>query len=400
MIAYQDFDLRLRSDGDRYAVIASLDSQDVSEPLTVDLSRSWELDDLERESTEAVRRRGAELFDALIPGRVRALYHQARGRIGNDAGAGIRIRLRFDPRDPQLRPLLRLPWEIAFDGSADGGGKWPALDPRYPIVRTIDSMEPAGDPGSGPLQRVVLAQSNPGSSEPLAAEREITEVQTALGCVGVSPIVLRHATRSTLIEAISDREPQVLHFAGHGVLDETTGQGMLLLESDFGIEDQLDAATLAALFAGKRPPRLVLLTACLSATTGAGADPFSAMAIALVAAGLPAVIAMQSEVLDHHAIRFSSRLYRRLVQGDPVEAAVAEARKAASAGLIGTLDWAAPVLFVRGHGAGTVLGEQGHSAPARQEPSIQQTVKTEHVDTQFNIAHLGTMHYHKGSDEK
>jgi hypothetical protein len=384
-ISYRDFHLHLHSDGCGFAVTANIEKdQSVTEPLNVDLSRSWQLEDLERAGHDVVRQRGIELFDALIHNRVRNLYHHARGLSAGDGDGGLRIRLHLDPHDVHLRPLMRLPWELAFDREADGG-HYPALDPRHPIVRTVDSIERLEQPQSGLLRRVLLAQASPRGFESLATERESAEVQDVLERVFVPPCVTRKTRRSTLIEAISDFEPQVVHFMGHGVLERATGEGKLILEDEAGLEDRLDAATFAMLFAGKRPPRLVVLSACLTATAGEGTDPFAAMAVALVAAGLPAVIAMQSEVLDRNAIRFSARLYRQLIKGRPIEAAVAEARKAVSASRLGKLDWAAPVLFVRGNA--TTEPRSRKRLPQQQAPMM---IITGSVGTQNNIANYET----------
>jgi CHAT domain-containing protein len=96
------------------------------------------------------------------------------------------------------------------------------------------------------------------------------------------------------------------------------------------------------------------------------ASPFAGIAFALVAAGLPAVIAMQSKVRDDSAIRFTERLYRRLSAGDPIEAAVADARRALSIDHPTALEWASPVLFMRGERPSVV-----QSKPAKRRETLQ-----------------------------
>src|SRR6185503_16705930 len=65
----------------------------------------------------------------------------------------------------------------------------------------------------------------------------------------------------------------------------------------------------------------------------------------LVRLGIPAVVAMQFEISDEAAITFSSEFYAALVDGLPVDAAVAEARKAMYA--TSDVEWATPVLYMR-----------------------------------------------------
>lgn len=414
MISYEDFDLRIRADGNGFVVSAQRGSQSASEPFELDLSYSWDLWQFEERSPGETRellqleergpketreQLGSALFDALIQGRVRDLYQQGRGGAGSDATKGLRIRILLDPQDERLRPLLRLPWEILFDRSADAGNL-PALDPRHPIVRTIDSIEQILSPSPGPLRRVLLALSNPRHSVPLDLDSECTGVEDALGRISIRPEVLRQATRSSLLESICDGEHQIVHFMGHGTFDPTIGEGVLLLEDEHCGQDPLRASTFASFFAGKPMPRLVVLASCRSAEPGRDPafGPFASVAAALVAAGLPAVIAMQTVVRDRSAIRFTERLYRRLAKGDPIEAAVSEARIALRAGRAETLDWAVPVLFVRGQSEGPLSkGESAipilPSSPERRDPSVSMAV-TNHQDVNFqqNFGYVGSIH--------
>ncbi len=364
MISYEDLDLRLSADGDGFVVSARRGSQSVSERFELDLARSsWDLCLLERRGPREIREKGSALFDALIRGGVRDLYHQGRGGGGGDAGKGLRIRILIDPREERLRPLLHLPWEILFDRSADASGTL-ALDQRRPVVRTIDSNEPTLSPVPGALQRVLLASADPHGE--LDLDQECAKVEEALKRIPINPDVRRHVTLTRLLQSI-DGEPQVVHFMGHGYLDPARREGVLVLEDDDGSGQYLlPASTLAGFFIGKSMPRLVVLSSCESGEPGGSHcfGPFASTAAALVAAGLPAVVAMQSDVRNRSAIRFTERLYDRIAADDPVEAAVAQARVALKAGSAETLDWAVPVLFVRSDFRGLELRvASGNSKP-------------------------------------
>jgi hypothetical protein len=323
MISYENFDLRIQADGDRFVVSAGRGPQAAKEPFELDSSLWWDLGELRKLGPGVLRERGSALFNALIRGRVRDLYQQVRGQIGGDPNKGVRIRILLDSHDARLRPIARLPWEIVFDQTADAG-HLPALDSRCPIVRTIDNVEQPVIPTPGPLERVLLALASPAGSVYLDLDRDCAGVKTALGRIAIRPAIVRHTTRTRLLETICDDAPQVVHFMGHGRFDTGSGEGVLLLEDESGNEDPLQASTLATFFAGRSTPRLVILASCLSAEPGPdpAVGPFAGVAAALVAAGLPAVIAMQSNVRDRSAIQFTERLYRRIVHGDPIEAAV------------------------------------------------------------------------------
>ena len=100
------------------------------------------------------------------------------------------------------------------------------------------------------------------------------------------------------------------------------------------------------MLADHRSLRLVLLNACEGAR-GSERDIFSSTASILVRRGLPAVLAMQYEITDQAAIEFARAFYEALADGLPVDAAVAEARKAVSLAVTNTVEWGTPVLYMR-----------------------------------------------------
>jgi hypothetical protein len=99
-------------------------------------------------------------------------------------------------------------------------------------------------------------------------------------------------------------------------------------------------------------PRLVVLNACNTARAaggeGGGGDVFyRGLGSSLIQAGVPAVVGMQSPIRDEAAVAFAQELYRRLADGWPVDAAVAEGRHALYLATPGSLDWAAPVVLMQ-----------------------------------------------------
>lgn len=159
---------------------------------------------------------------------------------------------------------------------------------------------------------------------------------------------------------------QVLHYLGHGLFLPATGQGNLLFEREDGISFPIAGSLLGDLLSGLPEVRLVVLNACETARLRPdGSEPYSAVATALVQAGLPAVVAMGAPIRDRAAVAFSARLYERLSVRDPVEAAVTEARLVIAAERPNTVDWAIPMLFLRGPGGAAlaIRGEQAAEAP-------------------------------------
>lgn len=108
--------------------------------------------------------------------------------------------------------------------------------------------------------------------------------------------------------------------------------------------------------------RLAVLNSCEGARTS-HVEPFSGVAARLVECGVPAVVGMQFEITDDAAITFSERFYTSLAQGFPVDAALAQARKAIFAAG-SDIEFGTPVLFLRGADARLFDIEQGPPASA------------------------------------
>jgi hypothetical protein len=166
--------------------------------------------------------------------------------------------------------------------------------------------------------------------------------QVKAGVVEVS--LLPTATVDELLQALQRGTYHVLHFIGHGGFRESSDEGVLLFEDDLGGSHEVTGEELGILLQDHPSLRLVVLNACEGARAGVG-DPFSGTAQSLVRRRIPAVVAMQFEITDTAALRFSQSFYGALASNFPVDAAVAESRK--SIRLSGnTFEWGTPVLYM------------------------------------------------------
>ena len=194
--------------------------------------------------------------------------------------------------------------------------------------------------------RILLVSATPREAEPLDVQREqeqILEAMDELVRVGKVEIeVLDHATVQSLQRQL--RRPfHVLHYIGHGVYDEQGENGLLALEDQEGGLHAISAAQLQYLIRDTTI-RLAVLNACLTAHGATG----KSIAGALMRCGLSAALAMEFEISEQSAILFAGEFYRTLADGWPVDAAVAEGRKAMMfATDLHAMDWGIPVLFMR-----------------------------------------------------
>ncbi|MET0144236.1 MAG: CHAT domain-containing protein [Ilumatobacteraceae bacterium] len=281
---------------------------------------------------------GAALADALLTGEVAAGYDAARRRAA-EAGRGLRLTLSLAaaPR------LLSVPWELLYRRP-----RFLANQRHTPLVRHLDTAPAPRPPDiEGPV-RLLGVVASPSDTSPLDVTAERARVEQAVAEVVALGRVeldwLEPATPRRLREALRDGSYHVLHFVGHSDFTPA-GEGVLYLEDPDGGHAELDSTELANLLSDQTSLRLVVLNSCEGARTTL-TDPFAGVATTLVQLGVPAVVAMQFEISDAAAILFADELYTNLIgRQDPIDAAVAEARKAIYIEL-GTVEWATPVLFM------------------------------------------------------
>ena len=177
-----------------------------------------------------------------------------------------------------------------------------------------------------------------------------------------------------LRRVLREGEYHIFHFVGHGGFDEGNQDGVLVLEGDNRRSREVSSTDLGTVLHDHRPLRLAVLNACEGAR-GSRLDPFAGTAQSLVQQGIPAVIAMQFEVSDEAAICFTREFYSSIAGGYPVDAALAEARKAILAD-VNEIEWATPVLHMRApdgrvFDVGRRAGAAAAQPPASPEPVAQ-----------------------------
>lgn len=285
---------------------------------------------------------GDALFRALFSGPVLHLYEDSRRRLAPEGG--LRLRLHLDPESPGLEPVCRLPWELLHEKERG----FLALCPRSLFSRHLDLPVTTMPVLRGRPLRVLVIMAQPADVAPLDLGIERGTLESAWrGLKGVELRFLEKATRERLREALAAEEHHVLHFMGHGDIDPESQEGALLLERPGGESEVLPGSELVRLLEDRSLPALVVLNACRTAEGSRAADAFAGVAGTLVKAGILAVVAMQESIRDQAALAFGKALYRRLADGDPVDAAVTAGRRAIQDVPGTAAEWSIPVLFLR-----------------------------------------------------
>jgi hypothetical protein len=302
---------------------------------------------------------GADLFETLFTGDVRRLYDEARAR-----SAGGRLDLVLTSMIPWI---AEKPWEFAWDPSRR---TFLATGDLH-FIRNVLTAVPADAvvPRRGPL-RILVACAQPVGFGLLSAAQEVAVLRRGFaplveaGAVAIE--VMARATPESLHARLVEGGLDVLHFIGHGAFDPDAMEGALVFEDEHGAPRRVPARALAQIVCG-RGLSLVFLNACESGT-GGRADFNRGVAQALVAQGVPALVANQYSVLDASATVFARQFYLGLARGLALGDCAREARIAVGYGLQGeSIDWAVPVVYARD--PNLVLCEPGAAAVAPVEPA-------------------------------
>ena len=343
---------------------------------------------------------GAALFDALFhekdpekrdrllkgePGRQTLLtgYRRAVERSRDEEGLHIQLRI-----DTQAEELHGYTWEYLWDPEDPKGGSV-ACNEHTPFARVLH-VSSKGDrrptiSHDEPL-RILAAMASPADlGHPEAKEpdvrdlppldrTDITALPGGLDHVGgqVEPLVegdnlllspdhcvSLEALRRRLQEAQDAEQPfHVLHLLCHGLIRSRDRKSCLVLHAHDSEQAEVVPEDEFAASIGEFAPdlRLVVLASCSTARPAQG-RPLQGVGRRLVAAGVPAVIAMQDEFRLNAAQHFCQRLYVQLAHHGVVDRAVNAARHELLAkarrkgdprkGRVKPRQWAVPVLFMR-----------------------------------------------------
>jgi hypothetical protein len=240
------------------------------------------------------------------------------------------------------------PWELLCD--PDGGpNAFVACERTTAVVRTLESARRklVLPPLDGPL-RVLAVIATPLNRQRLDVAKEKRELQGALADARAMGLIeldwVSGADTASQLRKKLRSQWHILHFVGHGDFDDLQQLGVLAFEDEKRQEKLVPANLLGALLKNTGI-RLVVLNSCRGAFTGHGGLLTSTAG--RLALDVPAVVAMQTAVSDLAAVQFCSEFYERLLEGLPIELAVAEARfDLAFRSPTTAIEWPAPVVYL------------------------------------------------------
>jgi CHAT domain len=248
----------------------------------------------------------------------------------------LRVTLVFEE---EMAELAGYPWEFLYVPRPDEKGFFIVGEitglilarclPRSPLVNALRKAEEK--------LVILVAWAQPRELGPVDERDTVAAIQKLAEAIerdingqNIQVIPLPNATHQALKELIETSKPQIVHFLGHGRIQERTSQ-IALMKSQAEIDrakfellergapgkpeeaNWVDSNSIRALFQAA-PPNLVFLHACQSARAPDSLTVFRSTAEQVLRAGVPAVVAMQYEISNADAAFFAKTFYEKIGQ--------------------------------------------------------------------------------------
>lgn len=284
---------------------------------------------------------GTRLFMALFPGLLGNVLQNSRIFAYRER-ARLRLRLQIN----HAPELVVLPWEYLFDPVRK---EFLALSLQSSFVRYTNLMHQILPHKIAPPLRMLVVISSPGGYAPFDRESAWFTILDALDYLALEgKLIIERLNKPTLFDLqryLRQKEYHILHFIGHGSVNEFTGEGSLIFEDEMGRGRPIHGEHLGALLRDHFSLRLVALTAGDVVRT-ATANPYLEIAPSLVRRGLPAVVATHSALDDGATALFAQKFYGMVANFMPIDQAMSEVRQTLFTEQHATA-WGLPALFMR-----------------------------------------------------
>lgn len=269
---------------------------------------------------------------------LRVVFAQGRAA-AEQAGVPLRIRLNIHSSAMELFSLY---WETLLDPQSNICF---STDQNVYFSRYLASQDwrSVRLRARGELKALAFIAAPTGLSAYKLADvdkaKETETIQT--GFEGISLTILEHATLDNLANALTENEFDILYIVAHGTF--ANKESYLWLENEKGeVSRTAGNELLARIRELEKRPRLAVLASCQSAGKGEG-GVLSSLGPLLAEAGIPAVLAMQDNVLMDTVTKFMPIFFRELKDDGQIDRALSIARGQVRS----QPDWWVPVLFMR-----------------------------------------------------
>ncbi|MFL5802576.1 MAG: CHAT domain-containing protein [Roseiflexaceae bacterium] len=296
-------------------------------------------------------RRVAEMLPATARQAIVAAVRCARQR-----RRSLRLMLEIAGDAPEL---LRIPWELMalpldWGARGDGEASFLLLNADVALVRQL-----RGVGLNRPLEidrplRLQGFAAAPRDAWPIDIGATVEAIEQARQSSEVTHWYDGRGTLDALQDRLRAANPQIVHLLCHAEqcdIGHSVPRYDLLLTHADGYTHRVNATDLARVLTLAHDLQLVLLQACHAGAIAVSADDgtrgqavAASVALTLIRAGVPLVIAMQGAVAQPTAEAFVRACYATLSRGGCLGRAVAAGRIAMYAAG-GVVDWSLPVIY-------------------------------------------------------
>lgn len=311
---------------------------------------------------DLARQGGQQLFEATFQDGVLACFHRSLEAAYVER-ARLCIRIRLD----DTHAWSALPWEYLYDPHRE---QFVNLSVHSPMVRHVEQMHRAAPTAYRPPLRMLVVITGRRDPSTLDSDAEWLRLVDSLDYLAAERrLVLERLVKPTLLDLqrrLRQDEVHILHFMGQATYDATLEDGVLQFEDEMGRPRPVHGLHLGALLRDRQSLRLVTFEA-RGPVQSAVRNPFVTAALSAVTRGVAAALAVQSPLAPAARLSFMRTYYDRIAHGQPVDVAVAEARRSLVLDGLGP-EWGIPVLIGRMR-ANHLFDDGSLPAAARQEQS-------------------------------
>jgi hypothetical protein len=282
---------------------------------------------------------GAHLYYMLFNEDVLTFFLKA---LGGAKGERLSLQLSFGSGE-KAAELSKLPWEYLYYPDREGSrGFFFATHFELAVSRFLPLEEPVViTPETGTL-RILVVVSGPADQIPTASEEVISALEKLQEANPIKIKIFDKPTFESLPEKVAHFKPHVLHFIGHGRIDEKEGQ-IALLASDEQSSRWLNYWNFVRNFDDYKPP--LVFVQMNPSTNEEFTSSLDRLAYELIRGKIQAVVAMQYPITNDAAIKFCRIFYPSLAKGEHIDSAVQAAREKGIADYSNRL-FGAPVLYI------------------------------------------------------
>ena len=242
---------------------------------------------------------GNELWDELIPERLKQEYWKFKSRVKS---------VLITSEEPWIPWEMIKPYRDNDDGEQENDLFWCQ---QFAISRWLSGAGTADELDMKNTRSIAPKQVNlPSVKEEIAFLESLADLRST-----VTPLT-SFSTRTQVLDSLKNEDLSILHFACHGLFDSTSPDDSAITLSD----GALRPSDIRVKFGGKRQRPLIFINACHGGRAEFSFTGLGGWADRLVNARAGAFIGAMWEVSDKLALQFAKTFYTALLQDNKTTA--------------------------------------------------------------------------------